>query len=318
METVPVDVSAFTERRRRSAIKTWGWLKMTVQKKGLKKILIGCLIVLLAAAVLALSLYLVYRHYYTGEVDPVSTASADIDRDFYPLELIAHRGFSGFAPENTLAAVKAAADADYSGTEFDVRPTKDGQWVVLHDNDVSRMTDGEGLVSEMTFEEVRALTIDAGSNVEQFPNEKIPTLAEMLDACAQYGIRPVIEIKAAEEGQTPDYRTLAGLITEKGAGDCMVISFSREALLAVKPYLPEAELWLLTNKVTDDAIAFCEENQLTGIDFSLYKIPNLFKINKIADHDLLVAAWTTDNIPMLEALCKRGVFIVTTNRLMPA
>lgn len=288
------------------------------KKKNKRKILLSVCLVFLLGAVAALGCCGVYRHFYVGEKNPTSTANADINRELYPLELIAHRGFSGLAPENTIAAVKAAADADFSGTEFDVRTTKDGRWVVSHDDDVSRMTDGEGLVSEMTLEEVQKLKIDAGSNVIQFPDEHIPTAEEMLDACRQYAIRPVIEIKEPEEGQSPDYDNLAKIILEKDFGDCMVISFSREALLAVQSLLPQAEFWLLTNKVNKDCIDFCVENGLTGIDFSVYKFTNLFKINQIAEKDLLVAAWTTDNLSMLEWLYEKGVFIITTNRLMPA
>ena len=71
--------------------------------------------------------------------------------------LVAHRGGSAEAPENTLAAFKMANENGATGVEFDVDFTKDGKAVVIHDSTVDRTTDGSGLVSEFTFDEIRKL-----------------------------------------------------------------------------------------------------------------------------------------------------------------
>ena len=69
----------------------------------------------------------------------------------------AHRGASGYAPENTLAAFQEAIDMGADGIELDVQLTKDGQIVVIHDETVDRTTDGKGWVKDLTFDEIRAL-----------------------------------------------------------------------------------------------------------------------------------------------------------------
>lgn len=108
--------------------------------------------------------------------------------------VIAHRGASHVAPENTLAAFRqAAADgADY--IEFDVACTADGELVVLHDDTVNRTTDGRGPVRELTLKQVKEL--DAGRwKGEQFAGERIPTLDETLAVAAEHGLGVYIEWK---------------------------------------------------------------------------------------------------------------------------
>ena len=107
--------------------------------------------------------------------------------------VIAHRGFSGVAPENTLAAFRKAIDVGADMFELDVLLSKDGRVVVIHDDTLERTTDGEGAVSARTLEELRAL--DAGSwFAPEFNRERIPTLEETLEL-AKDRILVNIEIK---------------------------------------------------------------------------------------------------------------------------
>ncbi|MCP6682540.1 glycerophosphodiester phosphodiesterase [Bacillus nakamurai] len=92
---------------------------------------------------------------------------------------IAHRGASGYAPENTFAAFDIAADMNTDLIELDVQLTKDGHIVVIHDDKVDRTTDGSGFVKDFTLKELQAL--DAGSWFgPEFKGERIPLLEEVL------------------------------------------------------------------------------------------------------------------------------------------
>ncbi len=92
----------------------------------------------------------------------------------------AHRGFSTAAPENTLPALEAARRAGADVAEIDVRLTRDGQVVLMHDRSVERTTNGAGLVKDLTLAEIKAL--DAGSWFDpRFRGEHVPTLAEVLE-----------------------------------------------------------------------------------------------------------------------------------------
>jgi len=86
---------------------------------------------------------------------------------------IGHRGAKGYEPENTLRSFQKALELNVDAVELDVRRTKDGAIVVIHDAEVDRTTNGKGLVSELTLKEIKELDIEKG--------EKIPTLEEALD-----------------------------------------------------------------------------------------------------------------------------------------
>ena len=109
---------------------------------------------------------------------------------------IAHRGASGYAPENTIAAFDKALKMKADYFELDVQMSKDGKLVLIHDVTVDRTTDGTGRVGDLTFKELRRL--DAGSWFDPaFAGERIPTLEEALDRYrGKIGI--LIEIKNPE------------------------------------------------------------------------------------------------------------------------
>jgi glycerophosphoryl diester phosphodiesterase len=93
--------------------------------------------------------------------------------------VIAHRGASGYAPENTMAAFKKALELKADYIELDVQMTKDGKLVVIHDPNVSRTTNSEGEVKDFTYQELKKL--DAGRWFHmKFSGQRIPSLQEVI------------------------------------------------------------------------------------------------------------------------------------------
>ena len=145
------------------------------------------------------------------------------------MPVIAHRGGSARAPENTLEAMRLAVADGADGVEFDVRLSADGEVVVIHDPTVDRTTDGTGKVERMTLAELRSL--DAGFRFGvRSPGpvvtvrHRIPTLDEVLAGLP--GVPLLVEIKAA-----PAAAATRRLIERHGAEDrCVVGSFSDEML----------------------------------------------------------------------------------------
>lgn len=125
-------------------------------------------------------------------------------------QVIAHRGFSGKAPENTLAAIDMALDLGVDMVEVDVTLTSDGELVVLHDASLDRTTSGSGRVMNHSLEQIRSL--DAGSWFDvQFSGELVPTLDEVLTrVCGRALLNVEIKGEAVTEG-------IAGGIAEKVA-----------------------------------------------------------------------------------------------------
>jgi glycerophosphoryl diester phosphodiesterase len=124
--------------------------------------------------------------------------------DFARIRVIAHRGASLYAPENTLAAFDLAADQGAEAIECDAKLTRDGAVVLMHDDTVNRTSSGRGAVRRFDLKAIRAL--DAGSWFDpRFKGERVPTLEEAVRLWARRGLLPQIEIKpcpgrAAETG----------------------------------------------------------------------------------------------------------------------
>ncbi len=99
--------------------------------------------------------------------------------------IIAHRGDSAHAPENTLSAFRMAAEKGADAVEFDVKLSADGRVIVLHDQTVDRTTDGHGDVRSLPLAALRNL--DAGARFEgRFPGERIPTLDEVFETVGKH------------------------------------------------------------------------------------------------------------------------------------
>lgn len=107
---------------------------------------------------------------------------------------IAHRGFSGYYPENTMLAFKKAVEAGCHGIETDVQLTKDGVAVICHDETLERTTTGSGYIKDFTYKEL--MEFDAGIKFhEKFKGEKIPTLEEFLGYVKDKNLYINLELK---------------------------------------------------------------------------------------------------------------------------
>lgn len=109
--------------------------------------------------------------------------------------VIGHRGAAAYAPENTLAGIRAAQALGCRWVEFDVRLTADGTLVLCHDDRLERTTDGRGSIARLDLAAIRRS--DAGGwFAPQFAGERVPTLDEAILLCSQLGLGANIEIKA--------------------------------------------------------------------------------------------------------------------------
>lgn len=226
----------------------------------------------------------------------------------------AHRGLSNVAPENSAPALEEAGKAGYYAAEFDIAPTKDGVWILMHDNTVDRMTDGEGNVGDFTYPEIAQLKFDAGNGIENYPDLRICTLDEALEICEKYSMRAMIEVKG---GNPEDMAGLLEIIKgKKLATEPLIIDFNSERVEALRNADAGIELWYLVSKISDESIAFAEENN-TAIAFNHKKIVNLFKVGEVNDKGIKTAAWTVDRLPAADILCALDVEYITTNRILP-
>jgi glycerophosphoryl diester phosphodiesterase len=167
-------------------------------------------------------------------------------------QTVAHRGSSHDRPENTLASYRRAIEAGATAVEVDIRTTRDGALVSMHDADVRRTTDGRGLVRDLTLAELRRL--DAGRwFAPVYAGERVPTLREILDLC-----RGKIDVLIDLQEPGEDYcRRIAAEVRAHGEPRRIVLGIRNvEHARAFRKLLPEArQLGLLPNPEALDAFA---------------------------------------------------------------
>ena len=231
-----------------------------------------------------------------------------VERPPKPL-VVAHRGASLEQPENTIAAFGAAIDAGADAVEFDVRMTADGHAVVMHDPEVSRTTDGTGLVSEMTLEEIRKLGV--------------PTLEETLE-CLAGRVAADVEIKnlPAEPGYTLDREraveaTLDALDALGFPGQVIVSSFNPASITHSRALRPDVPTGLLTEYEVDAEEALARATS----QGHPWVLPFVLKVLEAGDGfadrvhaaGALLGVWIADDPETARRLFELGVDAVATN-----
>lgn len=161
-------------------------------------------------------------------------------------KIFAHRGFSGKYPENTMLAFEKAVEIGVDGIELDVHLTKDNEIVIIHDEDIKRTTDGEGLVKDMTLEELRRF--DASATFRgQYGFCGIPTLREYFELVKDTPIITNIELKTGVyEYHTIEQRVI-DMVREFGLSDKIIFSsFNHFTVKRCEEIAPEIKRGFLT------------------------------------------------------------------------
>ncbi|MDF2440800.1 MAG: glycerophosphoryl diester phosphodiesterase [Abditibacteriota bacterium] len=246
-------------------------------------------------------------------------------------EIIAHRGASFDAPENTLASVRLAWEHNADAVEIDVHLSKDNHIVVMHDAHTQRTGGLDRRIAEQTLEELR--TLDVGSWKEaRFAGEKIPTLSEVIETIPQ-GKRLVIEVKCGSEIVPTLQATLAG--SGRSAEQFLIITFSQSTLQAIKAAMPHITAYWLSafsqnqQSSTDQAKAEqSKEEQPTieawievahsigadGLNLSASGLWNTELVQAVKAAGLKCYAWTVNDVDQARRLIAMGIDGITTDR----
>lgn len=222
--------------------------------------------------------------------------------------VIAHRGASSYAPENTFAAFDLALQMGARHIELDVDSTRDGHIVVIHDDTVDRTTDGTGPVSSHTLAALRAL--DAGARFgAAFAGERIPLFDEVL---ARYRGRAHIhtEIKGRSTSLT---RGSIDLIRRHGMTDEVTItSFQKVRLEETRTYAPEFPAGWLVREVTDATIAEAHTMGLTQLCPRAETVtPEL--VGRLHAEGFVVRAWAVATEELMQRVVQAGADGMTVN-----
>ena len=237
-------------------------------------------------------------------------------------EIIAHRGASADAPENTLASLKLGFQQGADAGELDIHLSKDGKLVVLHDPDTKRTAGVDKKVVDQTFDELRKLDVGGFGNWQgKGFTEKIPTLDEAL-ALVPKGKKMFIEIKCKNEALPALEQSLRR--SQLSPDQTVIITFHYEVAEAAKKKFPDREVYFLhdykedkeTGKFPDvnELIAKAKAARLTGLNLN-YRFPlDKPTVDRIHAAGLKLYTWTVDDAAKAKQLIDAGVDGVTTNR----
>ena len=218
--------------------------------------------------------------------------------------VIAHRGASGHAPENTLAAFKKAVAMGAAFIETDLHLSRDARFVAIHDSTLNRTTNGKGAVHDMTMADLRRL--DAGSWFgSEFAGERIPTLEELLEFSKKNDVVFYLEMKP--EGSWGGEHALVGALRQSGEiPRAVVISFDPAIVLSLRKVEPTLMTGLLYDGQLEKPIQKAVEigaRQLVARGDLV--TPAL--LDEAKKNDLQVICWTVNHPAHMRMLIAAGV-----------
>lgn len=244
----------------------------------------------------------------------------------FNVKFINHRGYSAYAPENTLTAYKQSHKMGYKYVECDVDFTLDGIPVLIHDSTVDRTSNaktGEN-IREITFEKARSYDFGYPDKFgNEFKGEKIPSFSEFINLCVELDLHPYIEMKnqsGINAYTTANVQTLVDIVNQYGILDNVTwISFNFEVLQKIKSIDKTARLGYLNNKITPEAVNKTlslktgENEVFLNVNFG-YLTNSKVRLCKKAGIPLEV--WTVNSNVILKQL-DAYVSGVTTDSILP-
>jgi glycerophosphoryl diester phosphodiesterase len=250
----------------------------------------------------------------TALAAPVATAAEPPK-----VEIVAHRGASFDAPENTVAAIRLAWEQKADASEFDVFLSKDGKVVVTHDPNTKRLAGVDRRVADQTLDELRKLDVGKWKD-PKYAGERIPTLEEML-ATVPAGKRVFVEVKCGPEIVPELDRVLKA--SKLKPEQTPVISFNADVVAAVKTARPDLKAyWIVTHspkkakpRTAEELIKRAKEIHADGLDLSAdVKVLTREFGAKVKKAGLALYVWTVNDLDLARRMIDAGAEAITTDR----
>lgn len=232
---------------------------------------------------------------------------------FHP-PVIAHRGASGYAPENTLSAFTKAAQLGVKWIEFDVMLTADNIPVIFHDESLERTTNDHGLIADRSYAYLQ--TVDAGRWFDPiYSYEKIPSLRQVLQFLENTHLSANIEIKAPHGHEealvTRVLAEVSPYLTAKNF-TFLFSSFSIDALHCLRKYSPDCYLGLLMHEWLPNWKMLCKSLNCVSVHVN-QEILNERRVHEIKATDRALLSYTVNVPERAQELFSYGVDAVFTD-----
>ena len=226
--------------------------------------------------------------------------------------MMAHRGYSAAAPENTIEALLAAADIGVQSVEFDVQMTKDGEIILLHDDSLDRTTGYHAKIWDVTYDQIRELDASVGFRDEtglDYPATRIPTLDSALKAVKESGLFCNIEIKRTGHDAGIEAKTVEIIRANDFLDQCDVTSQDYSTLEAVRAADPE----VLTAYTTVIGLGDIENLEAADIISIQESFATYQEVQRLHAAGKRVFVWTINDADVMEKLISLNVDAILTN-----
>lgn len=241
----------------------------------------------------------------------------------YATKIYGHRGASEYAPENTMEAFKLAYEMGADGIELDVQLTLDGQLVVIHDENVDRVSNGSGLVKDMTLGELKSLCFNRTH--PEYREARIPLLEEVLDCFSHKQFLINIELKNSVFPNNGLEAMTLMMVKKYGMLEKVIFSsFNHASMRKVAALEPTAQTEFLTSEIQTDVRRYLQENQTNIYHPAAYLLDrsDLLKgmpqemdvITDLQESGIRINTWTVNSGKHMRSLCNRGIDGIITNK----
>lgn len=232
-------------------------------------------------------------------------------------KIIAHRGASAYAPENTLIAMEMAAQMGATWCEFDVMLAGSGEAIIIHDETVDRTTDGSGEVAAFSLTQLKAL--DAGKWFDpKFAGERVPSFVELLTLLQKLKLNINVEIKPSAGLDVQTAEKTVQLLNQHWnikKSPPLLSSQSLDALRTVRQCEPNWSLGCVIHDWAEHWYAWVKELNCTAVSVNHQILePNL--VLGLKNIVPLVLAYTVNDVKRAEELFNMGVDAIFTDVLM--
>lgn len=223
----------------------------------------------------------------------------------------AHRGSSGFAPENTLPAFEVAKELDIDGIELDVQMTKDGVLVVIHDETINRTSDGKGWVKDMTLEQLRQYNF--AKNKPAFGFVTLPTLREVYELFRDTDYVINVELKTSVIPYDIEEK-VHELTVEMGMENQVIYSsFSHASILKMQQYVTKEQTAFLFSDGWLDVASYGKAHGVQAMHPDMTYLELEKMVQECHEKGMKVHVWTVNEEEHALKLCDMGVDAIITN-----
>ena len=230
-------------------------------------------------------------------------------------QICAHRGASGTYPENTRAAFDAAASVGAGWIETDIQCLADGKLGIFHDAPLGRTAPGAAKVTSLSWLDMAELDVGSWKG-DAFASERPLRCDDLIAWQAEASDRPGIVWEVKCEGDSEEVAAAAAAVTrclrDADGHRCIVASFSRDVLVALRPQFPAIPMALITEALPADGVAFCQEHRLEGMHLDGHQVTHE-SARTVLDAGLALRCYTINDMNEAQRLVALGVSMIMTD-----